>query len=160
MKGVLAWRLRRAARKRKLLVDPVVELTVRTQCWQQLKSLYDLPVESEWKGWLLSGCTTNGVSGPPGNKLAGVSLGEPGDEAKFWPPKPATLHDYLFSIGGGLGRFRVANRIFRDYMRLYVPRLTDPKLWPWWHIEWKIELYAGVVDSTLGARHFNWRRSR
>lgn len=87
--------------------------------------------------------------------ICGVEIGRSGDDS--YPPLPATLHDFFFARGGGLGAFRRANHVFRDYLLLYVLELYDRELWTQGQVQRRVRLYAWAVNTWLAARHFAWR---
>jgi hypothetical protein len=85
-----------------------------------------------------------------------VNIGSKGDEKAFWPPKPATLHDYMFQRGGSKGMFRTANSLFRDYLTHYVMALRNPQTYSESRVKRTIAIYYWGVRTRWALRAFNW----
>jgi len=134
------------------------ERRVRLRCWAELGKRYDLPSPERWEDEVLAGWTSDGVT-MFFDRVCGVSLGSAGDEKHYWPPRPATLHDFQFGHGGGEGRFRMTNALFRDYCEMLILELRDPKRWSERQVKRRVRLVYWAVRTRVARRHFTWRRA-
>lgn len=130
------------------------EKRARWAAWEKLGKTYKLPKQKAWKAFRREGWTSDGATAAP-DTLCGVNIGSKGDEKSFWPPKPATLHDYLFQKGGGRKAFRTANAIFRDYLLLYVMELRNPRIYPESRVRRRVALYYWGIRTRWALRAFN-----
>lgn len=138
-------------------ITPLQEIAARNEVWQILKDRYPsaAPTKAEWDEFRRKGWTSDGATAAR-DSVCGVNIGSKGDEAAFWPPKPATLHDYMFQKGGGRGKFRLANVIFRDYLFLYIMKLRNPRVYPEGRVKRAVSLYYWGVRTRLAFGFFNF----
>lgn len=157
-KTVVARRRERQHRRRvQRKTHPSRARAAREQAFKILGQRYYLPRLEEWLEAITDGrAKTDGATLAP-DWICGVEIGRTGDDS--WPPLPATLHDFMFGEGGGLGRFLLANRIFRDYLTLYVLHLYHTELWTEGQVKRRVWLYAWGVSTRMARSHFNWRRA-
>jgi len=146
----------RERRNRKPWKIPLLkEITVREVVWEALSQQYNsLPTKADWDAFIAEGWTSDGVTSAP-DKLCGVNIGSKGDETKFWPPKPATLHDYMFQKGGCREDFKIANKIFRDYLLLYLMPLRNPRTYSERRVRRAVGYYYWGVRTRFAFRAFN-----
>lgn len=151
------WRRRRELRRKRHRVSAHRALKARRRAFKELRKWYALPTLDDWVALVIAGkVATDGSTLSP-DWICGVEIGRT-EENPDYPPLPAALHDQMFSEGGGLGMFRLANRIFRDYLRIYVLELRDPEAWTEANVRRRVALYAWGVNTRLAMRHFHWTR--
>jgi hypothetical protein len=136
------------------VISKTQELVARRAAWKKLSATYALPRLKEWQAFIAEGWTSDGVTAVS-DELCGVNVGSKGDEIRFWPPKPATLHDYMFQKGGSHKDFRVANTIFRAYLLLYVMDLRNPRIYSEGRVRRGVAWYYWGVRTRWAFRAFN-----